>query len=345
VTAKKTTPARARKTPARAQATTSRKKPAARKPAARKPAARKASAAAGAGAAVAASLAKSAGALLSTAGKTTGAWLGWALRQPDVQRGLSFGALCAALMLSSSAVKAEVERWPTYQLDRSTLSVVELPEELSASARRDLERLPLPVDPTPFDARLVPAVHACLADLPWVEAVDEVRLAQSGKLEFSLRARRPVARLGTGGQVITSDGAVIPATYAAASDDLPQLLHVPGAKRPVARRKAIEAAVAVLESLNGVLPLASVDVANLGGRRDPLASEISLATAEGTVIEWGRRPEDDRPHLDAETKLDNLQRFLDQGPGLGACERLSLRWDTITYVPRPAALEEEIARR
>ena len=342
-------PRASKKAPAKQAQATTRKRAAAKKPAARKPAAKAgpstAGAAAHAGAALAGSLAQGAGAACRAAAIWGGSWLRWGLRQPDVQRALSLATICGALALGSSAVRAEVERWPDYQLDRSTLDVSDLPDALSPKAQRDLQRLPLPVDPTPFDARLVPAVHACLADLPWVEQVEQVRLVRDGKLQFSLRTRRPVAKLGDDGRVVTADGAVIPAAYAADGRALPTLLHVPGDARPVDRRKAISAAVAVLEILDGVLEVASVDVANLDGRRDPLASEISLATPAGTVIEWGRRPEDDRPHLPAETKLDNLNDFLQRGPRLDACQRVSLRWDEVTFVPRPTAVEGEIARR
>jgi hypothetical protein len=60
-----------------------------------------------------------------------------------------------------------------------------------------------------------------------------------------------------------------------------------------------------------------VDVANLNGRRDPKSPDLSLVTATGAIIGWGRAPSASRfgePALSE--KLDNLRRAAENYPRL-----------------------------
>lgn len=265
----------------------------------------------------------------------TGAARGLAalLRQPDVQRALSGAALLGAVALASHGVRLKVESWPRFAVHTRQLAADGLPHELGPQARADLQRLPLPEKTSSFDPRLVGWVHACLADLPWVQGVDRVRLSAPDRVEFVLRPRLPRARLGEGpdAPVVTEDGAVIPAGYAADPEALPRLLGVPGPSAPTPRREALAAGLAVLETVRGLdFALAAIDLSNLHGQRDPRQSEVVLRDASGLLIEWGRAP-DDRPHMSPERQRKALETFLQARGALPALARVSLQWDQVTY--------------
>lgn len=291
---------------------------------------------AGPGVATVVGRALAAGAALLAAG------LRRAAASPDVRRLVLLGALGAGVATASEAARARVERWPRFQVDRAALALTPLPPCLSDRARRDIERLPLPPRPHAFDPQLVPFTAACLAGLPWVKEVDAVRLDGQGRLSFSLVAREPVARIGPD-EALTRDGAVVPLHYAARPEALPALEGVPASG--AARDRALFAANAVLRELGDLRAhVTAVDLSNLDGRRDPLQSEVVLALAQGPRVDWGRPPEPPppadapralgRPRLDGATKLAALRRFLDAGLDLSTIERISVRWDEVTYVLR-----------
>ena len=255
------------------------------------------------------------------------------LRQPDVQRALGGAALLGAVALASHGVRRQVESWPRFSVSTRQLAAEGLPHELGPRAKADLAGLPLPERTSAFDPRLVGWVHACLADLPWVEGVDRVRLAAPDRIEFALRPRLPRARLGDGpdAPVVTGDGAVIPACYAADPEALPRLLGVPGPSQPTPRREALAAGLAVLEAVRGLpVALAAIDLSNLGGRRDPRQSEVVLRDQEGLMIEWGRAP-GERPHLSLQRQRKALETFVQARAALPPVARVSLQWDQVTY--------------
>lgn len=273
------------------------------------------------------------GVLLGPLMRAAAALAGRVLRHPDAQRALGGAVLLGGLALASTGVRAEVESWPRFMVEPARLAADGLPPELGPRARADLTGLPLPARTSSFDPRLVGWVQACLQDLPWVESVERVWLGGPDRIDFALRPRLPRARLGEGPEapIVTADGAVIPAAYAADPEALPRLLGVPGPQRPTPRREALLAGLAVLEAVRGVdLPLAAVDLANLGGAVDPRQSEVVLRTRDGLAIEWGR-VEGPRPHLPPERQRQALQTFLAARGGLPAVERVSLRWDRVTY--------------
>jgi hypothetical protein len=283
------------------------------------------------------------------AGVTTGAgralavaagWLAQGLRglatSPDVRRLLLLGALGAGVAAASDAARARVEAWPRFEVDRAALSLTPLPPCLSDRARRDLERLPLPPRASAFDPQLVPFTAACLASLPWVRAVDHVGLDSRGQLAFSLVAREPIARLEHGAGAVTRDGVVVPLDYAAQQDALPTLTGVPAAGD--ARARALTAAIAVLGELEDLRAhVSAIDLTNLGGKADPLASEIVLTLASGLLVDWGRTTTQDGQDgncLDGAAKRQALRTVLDGSLDLATVERVSVRWEEVTYVLR-----------
>ncbi|MCO5166538.1 MAG: hypothetical protein M9894_09255 [Planctomycetes bacterium] len=288
------------------------------------------------------------GALLLQALRAGGALALSAARQaaasPDVRRLALLGALGAGVAGASEAARARVEAWPRFQVDRAALQLTPLPDALSPRARRDLERLPLPPRPNAFDPQLVPFTAACLAGLPWVKEVEAVRLDAKGRLSFALLAREPVARIASrgGDEVLTADGALVPLAYAARPDDLPAVLGAPASGE--GRLRALAAANALLRELGALRPhVKALDLSNLDGARDPRESEVVLHLVQGPRVDWGRPPGpgDDAeprtiraglPRLDGAAKLAALRRFLEGGPDLATVERVSVRWDEVTYV-------------
>ncbi len=254
---------------------------------------------------------------------------------PEVRRLAALAVLAGAVAGASHAVRQRVEAWPQFALGAAQLQCPAPPAGLSEAARRDVARLPLPVEAHAFDRRLVPFLAASLRELPWVEAVDEVRLEAPARLRFRVRTRRPIARVGDA--LLTHDGALIPASYGAQPALLPLLSGVPAASRALARQRALAAAVRVLEDLG---PLAArveaIDVGNLGGAQDPLASEVTLTLVGGTSVAWGRAGTSERPHRAGAVKRAELEAFLAAFPDLARVEQVSLRWDQTTYVLRAA---------
>lgn len=268
----------------------------------------------------------------------------WVTHTRRGRRSLAWAGLGLAFALASGEVKAAVEARDEFCLRRDCVQVARAPQGLSEESTRDLQRLPLPLHPQSFDERLVPYLHGALSDLPWVREVHDLRLEAPNELRFSLRVRQPLARLGAHPQapVLTRDGAVISARYVAEPAELPEVSGVPGPEQHEARLAALRAAIEVLTALEdaSVRP-ERVDVSNLGGA-DPLASEVVLHVEE-TPVEWGRAPSSEGWQRPVADKLADWERFLSDGPGLDQVERVSLRWDQVTFVPR--AEEQQQAPR
>jgi len=284
--------------------------------------------------------ARGAGAACLAGGRLAGRGLAWTLRRAEVQRALAVGLAVASLVLASGTVRAEVERWPRFTLDRSALDVGELPPELAPAARQDVARVAAPEPASVFDPDLVPAIASGLEALPWVRMVEEVRVVPPNRVAFCLVARRPVARLGAGpsAPLVGEDGGLLPRRYGADPAGLPILSGLADPTSPVLRRRGLAAALEVLERLEADdgLEVAAVDVANLDGRQDPLAPEVAVRTRAGFEVEWGRPSDAEAPSLAPDAKVAHLRAFLTEGPDPATVARLSLRWDEATYTLRPA---------
>lgn len=301
-------------------------------------------------------LATAGGLAASTAG-VTARGLGLLLRAPDVHRVAAGLLLAAGMAWSSDRVREDLATWPRFQVARAALATTPLPAGLSERARRDLELAALPADGCALDPHLVPQVAARLAKLPWVREVEQVRLHGEAKLGFSLVAREPVARLDEPGQhgALTRDGWVVPVEYAADAAKLPAVAGLPPASDASARRRALDAALGVLDDLAELRPrVRTVDVKNLSGR-DKLGSEVTLVLDDGLVVEWGRPPEPEsvdpstgrpkpgRATTDAGLRRRALAGFLEKGPDRATVARVSVRWDEVTYVLKPTAAPTPLA--
>jgi hypothetical protein len=180
----------------------------------------------------------------------------------------------------------------------------------------------------------------------WVRRVVASRARYPDRVRVVLELREPVAAVPTeGGYVLVDvEGIRLPgvrqAVPAVPGRRVPLLSGVaappPEAGRVWSRRVREGAAVAsVLDDLPAdvarAVRVVSIDLENVGGAVDPVRPEVVLATAAGTVIEWGRSCASPRVGLEpyAEAKFEKLRRALRVYPGLRGLSRLKLQFDDL----------------
>ncbi|HEU4335230.1 MAG TPA: hypothetical protein VFT32_12105 [Candidatus Eisenbacteria bacterium] len=178
-----------------------------------------------------------------------------------------------------------------------------------------------------LDPDLVPRVAASFASNPWVRRVIAVERSfpDQVRVRLEMRTARLALRRAGGCVLVDRDGVRLPGLY----DKAPRYaLEVAGsASVPPAPGRVWEgpeiacalemASLAESEPVLRALDIRLLDVANLNGRRDPKSPDLSLATAGGSVIGWGRAPSAARfgePALSE--KLDNLRRATENYPRL-----------------------------
>lgn len=304
------------------------------------------------GSALAGAVAAGAGAVAGSGAKALGRGL-WALmRSRDVQRLVAIGVLAGALVGTSKLVKQRVQTWDQFELRLGLRADAPPPPGLSAAATRDLAAIVLPDHVHAFHPGVVPGLAKHLDSLPWVASVEELRLLPPAKLELKLRTHRPLAQLGeSGGPLVATGGALIPRVYGAHPDRLPRIL---GAASGPERARSLQVGVQVLQALGPlVAQVEAVDLSNLGGRRDARRSEIVLRLAGGLLVDWGR-PEPTEaegaeslglPRRDPAEKRADLEAFLAGFPQVNSVERVSLRFDEVTYTLRTSTPGDPISRR
>ena len=216
---------------------------------------------------------------------------------------------------------------PEYRISRESLRLVSGPAWMTPAIRAELDvtsSLPTRfsvLDPT-IPERVARAYEACL----WVERVEsvrvrDVRVAGPGApgLEVRLTFRRPMAFVEVGGRdgycLVDVRGVRLPGTYREPRLGAVRLLVITGCAEPppapgrVWSAPALEAAVRVAEAVEPrreKFGLASVDVSNFGGRRDPRQTEVTLWTVNQTEIKWGRAPTPEAERLQEKTLTEKV---------------------------------------
>jgi hypothetical protein len=297
-------------------------------------------------------VAAGAGAVAGGSAKALGRGLLALCRSRDVQRLVAIGVLAGALLGTSKLVKERVQTWDQFELRLGLRADAPPPPGLSPAATRDLAAIVLPDHVHAFHPGVVPGLAKHLDSLPWVASVEQLRLLPPAKLELKLRTHRPLAQLGeSNGDLVASGGALIPRVYGAHPDRLPRLLGVSGG---LDQAQHLQVGVQVLQALGPlVAQVEAVDLSNLNGRRDPLRSEVVLRLAGGLLVDWGR-PEPIEveglenlgpPRRDPAAKRADLEAFLAGFPQVSSVERVSLRFDEVTYTLRTSTPGEPISRR
>ncbi len=226
-----------------------------------------------------------------------------------------------------AVLREQVRTAPPYQVSASSLRLVDGPAWLTPGILAELDVALLDPDfPQRFSLldegvtrRIAEAYERCV----WVEAVKRIEKhdprvdPDRPPLEIVLTFRRPLAfvRTGRGYCLLDARGVRLPGVYREPRLGAERLLVVRGASvRPpeVGRSWSEAALLAGLRVADAVGPrrerfrLATVDVSNYGGRRDPQEPEIVLVTASGTRIKWGKAPSPEADRLLEKSPAEKL---------------------------------------
>jgi hypothetical protein len=235
-------------------------------------------------------------------------------------------SLVFIVLLVHRAAYALVTKAPEFKLPQPMARATVAPSWADPTASESVVVLPAGRD-TLLDPDLVPQVAASFASNPWVRRVIAVERAfpDQVRVRLEMRTARLAFRRAGGCVLVDRDGIRLPGLY----EKVPrQAMEVTGsASVPPAAGRAWEgpeiayalemASLAESEPVLRGFDIRQVDVANLNGRRDPKSPDLSLVTAAGAIIGWGRAPSAQRfgePAL-AE-KLDNLRRSAENYPRL-----------------------------
>jgi hypothetical protein len=73
----------------------------------------------------------------------------------------------------------------------------------------------------------------------------------------------------------------------------------------------VEVAQALISNrVDRLIDIMHIDVSNVGGRRDPHASEVTIWARPSVPIQWGRAPGEHFGELSVEQKIRNLRYVL-----------------------------------
>jgi len=233
---------------------------------------------------------------------------------------------CAAVY-GLGVLRDQVATEAVYQVSASSLRLVEGPPWMTPGILAELDvGLLDPEFPQRFSllddgvtARIAAAYERCV----WVRRVKRIekhdpRVDPSRPpLEIVLTFRRPTAFVDTsrGYCLLDAEGVRLPGMYREPRLGAEQLLVLRGVGTPppavgeawsdahVAAGLRVARAV---EDRRRRFRLASVDVSNVGGRRDPHESEIALVTESGTRIKWGKAPSPEAARLREKSPEEKL---------------------------------------
>jgi len=190
---------------------------------------------------------------------------------------------------------------------------------------------------TLFDEGLVERVGRAFESCAWVRRVTAVERVFPDELRVRFEYRRPhvAVRRPNGYALVDAEGVRLPGVYADAPPcDRPAVVVGVASSPPEPGRAwqdpALGAAVRMADFAHGNptlrrLGIREVDVANFGGRQDARRSEVTLLTASGCALQWGRTPEASRyGDLPAEEKLENLREVLAAYPELAGLRCVKL---------------------
>lgn len=235
---------------------------------------------------------------------------------------------------------------PRYQVDIGELRIVDRPEWLPASISGEITVPPeMAGTYSIFDPELVPRVALGFVANPWVRKVGEVRKEYPATIHIALDLRRPVGHVHLDGfyYLIDREGVRLPGVYLGEPARLPdQLPIVVGGRVPPPaagsvwhdrgiREGAIVGEILLNSSVLRSLSIERIDVSNIQGRIDPRRGEITLQTAHGTRIVWGRSDLSNHVKLSSEKRLEILESHLEEGllarhPELRGIEEIEIRF-------------------
>jgi len=236
--------------------------------------------------------------------------LGWRVLKGTLVALVTAVLGCGALF-GIDSLRENVRVAPGYQMRAESLRLTSGPKWMTPAIRAELDMTLLdPTFPARFSLldedvcrRIAAAYQRCL----WVDRVERIvkhdPRVDPGRppLEVQLRFRRPLAFVqGREGFALVDDqGIRLPGLYGEARLADVRFIVVtgvltnpPGPGQPwpdPSLAAALKVADAV-EPRREAFALATVDVSNFAGRRDPRDTEIALFTVSGTRIKWGKAP-------------------------------------------------------
>jgi hypothetical protein len=217
---------------------------------------------------------------------------------------------CGALF-GIDSLRENVRVAPGDQMRAESLRLTSGPSWMTPAIRAELDVAVLdPTFPARFSLldedvcrRIAVAYERCL----WVDRVERIvkhdpRVAPSRPpLEIQLRFRRPLAFVQTreGFVLVDDQGIRLPGLYGEARLADSRFIVVtgvvtnppsPGEAWPDPSLQAALKVADAVEPRREAYGLATVDVSNFAGRRDPRDTEIAIFTVNGTRIKWGKAP-------------------------------------------------------
>ena len=224
---------------------------------------------------------------------------------------LATAAVGCGFLYALDVFRAEVRVSPGYVMTSDSLRLVTYPKWMTGAILSELDvgRLD-PEFPYRFsllDAGVCERIARAYERCPWVERVERIAKhdprvdPDRAPLEVFLKFRRPLAFVqGRDGFCLLDErGVRLPGVYAEPRLGATKFLVVTGipALPPepgqVWSDPAVQAALKVADVVDArreAWRLATVDMANYGGRRDPRDTEIALWTVNDTRIKWGKAP-------------------------------------------------------
>jgi hypothetical protein len=236
-------------------------------------------------------------------------------------------AVAGAAVFGVGALRDQVRSARAYQVSASSLRLVEGPLWMTPGMLAELDVGLLDPDfPQQFsllDEGVTERIAAAYERCVWVESVKRIEKHDPRvdplrpPLEIVLKFRRPAAFVESprGFCLVDASGVRLPGMYREPTLGAERLLVIRGvATRPPDVGEAwfdasLDAGLRVAEAVGPHrerFHLASVDVSNCGGRRDPHETEIALLTESGTRIKWGKAPSPEAARLREKTPEEKL---------------------------------------
>jgi hypothetical protein len=226
-----------------------------------------------------------------------------------------------------SELRDSIRVSPGYQMTSESLSLVTYPPWMTEAIRDelDIQRLD-PSFPKRFsllDDDVCDRIAAAYSRCVWVERVERIvkhdpRVDPSRPpLEVDLKFRHPTAfiQVEDGYALVDSHGIRLPGLYREPSLGDNPLIVIAGAPwlapQPGAMwddpsvQAGLKVAVAV-ETKREAFCLETIDVSNVGYRRNKRDSEIALHTTNGTCIKWGKAPTPEAELLQEKTCAEKV---------------------------------------
>lgn len=266
-----------------------------------------------------------------------------------------FKVLIAGLVVAGgwmllSMARDKAVRLDDFQLNLSCLDLVAKPSWVHGNIENQVKALPVSAQNISLlDASATTKVASALAANPWVKGVKSVIRDFPNRVRAEVELRDPAAYVLRGGKlyIVDREGTRLPGEYSTMEEaglDLRMVVFVrtapPAAGMVWDDPAVVEGArvASVLDEHPDIVQAAritSIDTSNIGGRRTPRESEITLLTVDRTQIFWGRGVYcSSATELPAARKIENLRAVLQQEGSLAEKEYVDLRFPNPVFRDR-----------